>query len=171
MAPGPSRHLWLHSRIPPGNLCDHFWQGKPSLPSGTLGIFGTGSRSCMARLHLLQPLDFSPLASAIPLLFTFSPSGRPYHLYSNRRPLAGAFLDEALGFVALGHCIFPLLSVLSAHQVSCPAISSLPLSPSFFPLSAFQSGLLSPEWAVLEPPFHWNTPQVVCPTWLLELPL
>jgi len=58
--------LWLHSRIPPGTLCDRFWLGGPYLPSGTLGTFGTGSRSRMARLRLLHPPDRPHRVSLVP---------------------------------------------------------------------------------------------------------
>src|SRR6266702_1076453 len=33
----PSCHLWWHLRTPLGILFTPFWQGKPSLPLGTLG--------------------------------------------------------------------------------------------------------------------------------------
>src|SRR6266702_5428013 len=56
MAPVLSCPLWLHSRILPGNLCDCFWWGKPSLPLGTLGSCTIGSRSCMALAGLLWQL-------------------------------------------------------------------------------------------------------------------
>ncbi len=59
----PSCHLWWHLRTPLGILFTPFWQGKPSLPLGTLGTFGTESRSLAAQLQLLHLVDIPPPAT------------------------------------------------------------------------------------------------------------
>src|SRR6266702_744941 len=61
--------LWLRLRIPLGNLCNRFWGGKPSSPSGTLGSSGTGSRSLVARLRLPHLADPSHTVTPSCLLF------------------------------------------------------------------------------------------------------
>ncbi len=117
-----SLHSWLLSRISLGSLCDCFWGGKPSLPLGTLGSFGTGSRSLVARLRLLHLADpshtdtpscpFFPLAVLLSLLHLAS-TGVVALLVHSLHPFC-PHVDSLSFFTA------------SAYSFSSP-ISSLPI--------------------------------------------
>jgi len=80
----------------------------------------------VARLHL-PLLPDSPLALAIPFLFTFSSLGCPHHLYSNWLPLGGAFSGVLIG--PWLHCPGPyalliLPSLLAVYTCSFLTVSA-----------------------------------------------
>ena len=95
-----------------GILCNHFWQGKPSLPSGTLGSCAAGNRSHVALTDILQqltPRDW-PRAS-------LPPPDSPL-----LRLLAGAliyYLESCMHRASFGGC-YPCTPPFQSLPPHCP---------------------------------------------------
>jgi len=136
--------LWSHSRIPLGTLCDRFWLGRPYLPSGTLGTFGAGSRSCVAQLHLPHLPDCPHRIPLFPASL-FSP-----HFYPQPH-LCPPFPNGQVTLISVVDSWFLWkvpLSVLG-FRLYCPGpyIHSLPLVPPlyiFIPHTALAYSFSSP---------------------------